>query len=95
MGFFVNFAKGPLKIDLSVRYGKILYKNLMNDVEELIMTEKKEQKWIKPQLVVIGRGKPEESVLAACKNAGLTPLKPDTDCRESGSTAACSGVGQS
>jgi len=30
------------------------------------MKEKKEE-WIKPQLIVLGRGTPEENVLAGCK----------------------------
>jgi hypothetical protein len=32
------------------------------------MSEKK--LWVKPQLVVVGRGRPEESVLAVCKGNG-------------------------
>ena len=31
---------------------------------------KKRKKWSKPQLVIIGRGKSEENVLAACKGNG-------------------------
>ena len=31
------------------------------------MTPRKRQ-WSKPQLIVLGRGKPEENVLAGCKN---------------------------
>ena len=31
---------------------------------------KKKEKWAKPKLVILTRGKPEESVLMACKVAG-------------------------
>ena len=31
--------------------------------------KKKKEKWVKPQLIVLVRGKPEESVLNACKVA--------------------------
>lgn len=36
----------------------------------------KQKKWSKPQLIIIGRGKPEENVLAACKGfvGALTPV---------------------
>jgi hypothetical protein len=30
------------------------------------------RQWSKPQLIVLGRGKPEENVLGACKIIGLT-----------------------
>ena len=33
------------------------------------MSARKKQ-WSKPQLIVLGRGKPEETVLAACKHGG-------------------------
>ena len=60
------------------------------------MTEKKEKvKWTKPQLVVIGRGRPEESVLEACKEKIVNgPHELITDpCGAKG--GACSGLGQS
>jgi hypothetical protein len=37
------------------------------------MSEKK--LWVKPQLVVVGRGRPEESVLTVCKGNGTTTSK--------------------
>jgi hypothetical protein len=57
------------------------------------MTDKKEKvKWIKPQLVVIGRGRPEESVLWACKEKTIAgPEK--SECGAKG--GACAGLGQS
>lgn len=30
---------------------------------------KKHKKWTKPQLIILGRGKTEENILAGCKNA--------------------------
>jgi hypothetical protein len=30
------------------------------------------KKWIQPQLIVLGRGTPEENVLAGCKTSKLT-----------------------
>ena len=30
---------------------------------------KKHKKWLKPQLIILGRGKAEENVLAGCKSA--------------------------
>jgi hypothetical protein len=35
--------------------------------KETIM-ENKKKTWIRPQLIVLGRGQPEENVLVACKN---------------------------
>jgi hypothetical protein len=49
--------------------------------------------WIRPQLIVLGRGNPEERVLAACKQAAETG--PDSvDCLKTGG-GKCSGIGQS
>ena len=39
------------------------------------MSDRKKQ-WSKPQLIVLGRGKPEENVLGPCKN--LTTSGPTT-----------------
>ena len=30
---------------------------------------KEKKPWVKPQLIILGRGTPEENVLAACKGA--------------------------
>ena len=51
--------------------------------------------WIKPVLIVIGRGTPEERVLLGCKNA--EGAGPATDgCRESAtSMATCHAQGNS
>jgi hypothetical protein len=40
------------------------------------MNEQKKQ-WQKPVLIIIGRGKPEENVLAACKINTETVLGPN------------------
>ena len=34
--------------------------------------EDKRKKWTTPQLIVLGRGTPEENVLAGCKTSKLT-----------------------
>ena len=35
------------------------------------------KKWIRPELIVLGRGRPEENVLLGCKTMGLTgPQRP-------------------
>jgi hypothetical protein len=34
--------------------------------------EDKRKKWITPQLIVLGRGTPEENVLAGCKTSKLS-----------------------
>jgi hypothetical protein len=52
--------------------------------------------WTKPQLVILGRGKPEENVLKHCKH--LAQSGPITSgCRGRGKMdgGACSGLGQS
>lgn len=47
--------------------------------------------WVKPVLIVIGRGKPEESVLEACKNAQKTGAGASTPgCL---SISSCKGIG--
>jgi hypothetical protein len=43
--------------------------------------------WSKPKLVVLIRGKPEETVMQTCKGAGLTG--PGTDNVECVSTSVC------
>jgi len=49
--------------------------------------------WDKPELVVLFRGKPEESVLTHCKHATPTPVAPyayHDDCNNSPSSCtAC------
>ena len=60
------------------------------------MSEKK-LRWTRPQLIVLGRGQPEESVLKQCKNqqfsstqgpAGKTScqITPALNCRANGQT---------
>ena len=53
--------------------------------------EDKKSTWTRPQLVVLGRGRPEENILVACKGKGGpgTPQGPDgfTACRTDGGPA--------
>jgi len=64
--------------------------------------DKEKEVWTKPQLIVLGRGRPEESVLGACKvnpqssNPQYTPpdgvprgcwaVAPDFACKEQTNT---------
>jgi hypothetical protein len=60
------------------------------------MEEKKQ--WHKPQLIILGRGKPEEAVLGQCKNiAGGNNTPSSPQCRGIGGQeqGACHGLGQS
>jgi len=45
----------------------------------------RKKKWGKPKLIILTKGKPEEGVLAACKN--VTPTTSDTYYSQ------CEGVG--
>ena len=36
------------------------------------MEDAKKKTWITPQLIVLGRGSPEENVLSGCKTSALT-----------------------
>jgi hypothetical protein len=53
-------------------------------------TKRSNEKWSKPQLIILGRGKSEENVLAGCKNATQSggSKQKYSDCRERG--ANCS-----
>jgi hypothetical protein len=45
--------------------------------------EKEKKSWERPQLTVLGRSKPEEGVLAACKlGTGITPGPNNKTCSE-------------
>ena len=46
------------------------------------MTQKSKRAWSSPELIVLVRGKPEESVLAGCKNAAgaATEKGSQNDC---------------
>ena len=49
--------------------------------------EKEKKSWEKPQLIVLGRSKPEEGVLAACKmGTGTTPGPNAKICSEAPSS---------
>lgn len=55
------------------------------------------EKWTKPQLIVLGRGTPEENVLAGCKTSKLTSASATkVSCRKKlGKTCAstkCSAI---
>jgi hypothetical protein len=41
------------------------------------MQKQKKKEWTSPQLVVVGRGMPEEAVLVACKTALLPAVGPN------------------
>ena len=55
--------------------------------------DEKKKVWETPQLVVLGRGRPEESVLGICKTK-LTP-GPASGSTGTCGTHACTGIGQS
>jgi hypothetical protein len=45
--------------------------------------EDNRKKWIQPQLIVLGRGTPEENVLAGCKTLKLTSMSATkTSCKK-------------
>jgi hypothetical protein len=49
------------------------------------------KRWVTPELVILFRGRPEESVLCHCKYAGTAPVAPYNsynDCT-SGSYCGC------
>jgi|GEM_PF-390934 len=52
--------------------------------------EDKRKKWTTPQLIVLGRGTPEENVLAGCKTSTLTgPSATIVSCKKkTGKTCA-------
>jgi len=50
----------------------------------------KKEKWSKPKLIILTRGKPEESVLAACKGAnGGDNISNIADTCYDGDCVAC------
>jgi hypothetical protein len=52
------------------------------------------KRWEKPKLVVLVRGKPEEAVLAACKNVGYAAGSPSAikgNCKRTTSPTTCGG----
>lgn len=51
--------------------------------------------WQKPELVVLYRGKPEESVLTHCKHANNPPVSPDAHQGDCNSQIASCGACQS
>jgi hypothetical protein len=49
------------------------------------------EKWIPPQLIVLGRGTPEENVLGGCKTSRLTGMAATkTNCKKR-AKSGCSG----
>jgi len=42
--------------------------------------ENKRKQWEKPQMIVLGRSKPEEGILAACKSTDGSPPGPASKC---------------
>jgi hypothetical protein len=57
--------------------------------------------WLKPELVILIRGRPEEYVLGACKDvgapdAGPTPIQAGSACLENMvNCEPCNGIAQS
>jgi hypothetical protein len=52
--------------------------------------EDNRKKWIRPQLIVLGRGTPEENVLAGCKTSKLTGAAATiTSCKKKSTKKAC------
>jgi hypothetical protein len=52
--------------------------------------EDKREKWIQPQLIVLGRGTPEENVLAGCKMLKRTASNAKiTSCKKKNSSTTC------
>ncbi len=48
------------------------------------------KRWIRPQLIVLGRGTPEESVLAACKTQKISgPASTKKICKKKSGASAC------
>jgi len=51
------------------------------------------KKWIPPQLIVLGRGTPEENVLRGCKTSTLTGTNATINsCKKKSSVFACAGA---
>jgi hypothetical protein len=49
--------------------------------------------WIRPQLIVLGRGTPEENVLAGCKTSMLTGRTAMVNsCKKQSSKTSCGGT---
>jgi hypothetical protein len=40
--------------------------------------DKEKKVWVKPQLIILERGKPEEAILANCKTGGA-PIGPNSE----------------
>jgi hypothetical protein len=60
--------------------------------------EDKRKKWITPQLIVLGRGTPEENVLAGCKTSkisGPTTAKAGCSKKTGCTTTKCSIISTS
>jgi hypothetical protein len=56
------------------------------------MNEQKKQ-WQKPVLIVIGRGKPEENVLAVCKGISNTGRPNANSCMDEKQFGNCNNIG--
>lgn len=76
-----------------VRYEEGILSKWMPEARwgEKNMADKK-KKWITPQLIVLGRGTPEENVLAGCKTSKLTGSgATKTGCKKAG-TYSCNST---
>lgn len=55
--------------------------------------EDNRKKWIQPQLIVLGRGTPEENVLAGCKTSLLTAAAASViSCKKASTKKQCAGA---
>ena len=53
----------------------------------------KKKPWTRPQLIVLGRGRPEESVLDKCRNFSPIGRGPNTpNCLAGGSSTRCKEI---
>lgn len=50
------------------------------------------KKWAKPQLIVLGRGTPEENVLANCKTTSVSGAGTNKNACKAASKGACSAA---
>jgi hypothetical protein len=55
--------------------------------------EENRKKWIQPQLIVLGRGTPEENVLAGCKTSKNTGMSATIkSCKKKKNFIQCTGA---
>jgi hypothetical protein len=55
--------------------------------------DEKQKQWQKPVLIVVGRGKPEENVMAVCKGTSNTGRPNANSCADEKQFGKCNTVG--